>query len=82
MITAKGTVGSIAAQPLAKAAERDSYVVDRIVGPERRRLCEMGLVEGAVVSVLNRPQSDMMVIKVGGSRLALARGMGDRVLVK
>ncbi len=82
MILAKGLVGSTAAQPLANASENGSYVVDRVVGPEQRRLCEMGLVEGAVVSVMNRSRGDMMVIKVGGCRLALARGMADCVLVK
>ncbi len=81
MILAKGVAAS-AAIPLASVVENGTYVVDRVAGPEQRRLCEMGLVEGAKVSVVNRSHGDMMVVRVGGCRLALARGMADCVLVK
>jgi Fe2+ transport system protein A len=81
MILAKGTEG-IQPTPLAAAPQRSSYLIDRISGPDQRRLCEMGLVEGAEIQIVNRAQRDMMVVKVGGSRLALARGMADHVWVK
>ncbi len=81
MIMAKG-MGGVAAQPLAVAPERDSYCIERVSGPEQRRLCELGLVEGAEISVLNRARHGMLVVKVGGCRLALARGMADYVWVK
>lgn len=81
MILAKGT-GGVTPVPLANAAERTKYFIDRVSGPEQRRLSEMGLVEGAGVSIVNRSRRDMVVIKVGGCRLALARGMADHVWVK
>lgn len=81
MILAKGT-GDIAPVSLASAPVRPSYMVDSVTGPEQRRLCEMGFVEGAQVSVVNRTREGMLVVKVGGSRLALARGMADYVFVK
>ena len=81
MILAKGTEG-IQPTPLASAPQRSSYLIDRVSGPDQRRLCEMGLVEGAEIRIVNRAQRDMMVVKVGGSRLALARGMADHVWVK
>lgn len=80
MILAKGSNG-IAAVPLAKAPERCSYCVDRVSGPEQRRLSELGLVEGQQLCVLNRCRNNM-VVKVGGCRLALARDMTDHVWVK
>lgn len=81
MILAKGTSG-ISAVPLANAPKRNTYCIDRVSGPEQRRLCELGLVEGQEISVVNRSRNNMMVVKVGGCRLALARGMADHVWVK
>lgn len=81
MIMAKGAM-DVASVPLATAPIKGAYRVDRVIGPDQRRLCEMGLVEGAEVSVVNRSRHDMMVVKVGGCRLALARGMADNVLVR
>lgn len=81
MILAKGTSG-IASVPLAAAPMRSQYMVDKVTGPEQRRLSEMGFVEGAQVQVVNRASGDMMVVKIGGCRLALARGMADHVFVK
>ena len=81
MILAKGA-SDIAPVSLASAPERPNYMIDRVAGPEQRRLCEMGFVEGAMVSVVNRARKGMLVVKIGGSRLALARGMADYVFVK
>lgn len=81
MILAKGTVAAIS-QPLAQAPAKSSYVVDRVVGCDQRRLSEMGLVEGAEVSVINRSRGGMMVVKVGGCRLGLAKATADCVMVK
>ncbi len=71
-----------ASMPLASAPERPSYCVDRVSGTDRRRLCEMGLIEGARIQVVNRRTRDMLVVRVGGCRLALARGMADCVWVR
>lgn len=81
MILAKGT-GGVSAMPLAVAPERDAYCIERVSGPEQRRLSEMGLVEGQEISVVNRARHGMMVVRVGGSKLAIARGMADHVWVK
>lgn len=80
MILAKGSSPS-APVTLTNAPAQPVYMVDRVEGPEQRRLCEMGFVEGARVSVVNRAPG-MLVVKVGDSRLALARGMADNVWVK
>lgn len=82
MILAKGSSRITAPVPLASAPRRSSYLLDRVSGPEQCRLSEMGLVEGARIEVVNRGSRDMLVIRVGGSRLALARGMADCVWVK
>ena len=81
MILAKGA-DSMVPVALSEAPAKGVYYVDRVGGPDQRRLCELGLVEGAEVVVVNRGSRDMLVVKVGGSRLALARGMADNVWVK
>ncbi|MCD8140687.1 MAG: ferrous iron transport protein A [Planctomycetaceae bacterium] len=81
MILAKGT-SHIGPVSLAAAPERVSYMVEGVTGPEQRRLSEMGFVEGARISVVNRTREGILVVKVGGSRLALARGMADYVMVR
>lgn len=80
MIMAKGT--DVAAVSLANAPVHGVYRIDRVCGPDQRRLCELGLVEGQQLSIINRPGRQMMVVKVGGSRLALTGGMADCVWVK
>lgn len=81
MIMAKG-VGGVIAQPLMCAPERESYCIDRVRGPEQKRLSELGLVEGTELSVVNRFSGGTVVVKIGGSRLALAKGMADCIWVK
>lgn len=80
MIMAKGAAGM--SVPLAFAPERSSYFIDRVNGPDKKRLCELGLVEGAEVSIVQKSCNDMMVLRIGGCRLALARGMASHVWVK
>lgn len=82
MILARGTGSQETA--LADARENGRYRVERIAGPDTQslRLSEMGFVPGAEVSVVSRGRNGMVVVKVGGSRLALARGMADYVFVK
>lgn len=81
MIMAKA-VPPTPCKPLAEMPLMASCRVARVTGPERRRLCEMGLVEGATITVVNKPHNDMMVVKIGGCRLALARGMSGCVMVR
>lgn len=82
MILAKGTNRPDIA--LANAPEKTSYRVERVDGPESEshRLSEMGLVPGTEVSVVSQSRNGMTVVRVGGCRLALARGMADYVRVK
>lgn len=81
MILAKGTSG-ITAVPLAKVPGKGIYRIDRVSGPQQCRLSEMGMVEGKEITIVNRALPNMMVVKVGDSRLALAREMTDQIWVK
>jgi len=58
-------------------------VVDLRGGPNfRSRLYAMGLAPGAIVEVLGNYPRGPLVIEVGGTRLALGRGMASRVFVR
>lgn len=70
------------AMPLLKVGGGRSCCVASVNGPDRRRLCEMGLVEGAEISVLKRTSPGSVILKVGDCRLALSRGMDRCVLVR
>ena len=69
---------------LAQAVPGGSYYVESVSGPEqqRLRLCELGIVTGAPVSVVTCSREGMLVIKVGGSRMALSPGMTEHVFVQ
>lgn len=83
MILAKGA-GGMSAVPLTAASDQALYRIERVSGSEsnRKRLNEMGLVSGAEVSVVNRANGGMVVVKLGGCRLALDRAMASSVWVK
>jgi Fur family transcriptional regulator, ferric uptake regulator len=53
----------------------------RWFGGGRRRLAELGLVAGAEGQVL-RNQGNMMVVLLGGSRMALGHGQSERIMVE
>ena len=48
----------------------------------QRKLADMGLTPGVTVRVLNNQIAGPVIIDLRGSRLALGRGMTQRVLVK
>ena len=49
----------------------------------RARLATMGLLPGAVLSVLNRgPLGGPLLIEIDGTRIALGRGVARKVLVE
>lgn len=48
----------------------------------QRRLGDMGLTPGVVVSVLNSQIPGPMILNLRGSRLALGHGMTMRILVR
>ena len=68
---------------LAAAPEECRLRVERISTPPSLslRLVEMGVTPGAELSVVRRGYG-MVVVRVGGARLALARDVADRVMVK
>ena len=47
-----------------------------------RRLADMGLTHGVVIRVVNSQMRGPTIIDVRGSRLALGRGMAQRILVQ
>lgn len=73
---------------LAEVAASGSYLVENISGPEpqrlrlRLRLNEMGIIAGARLSVIASSNQGMLVIKVGGSRMALSRGNTEHIWVR
>lgn len=48
----------------------------------QRKLVDMGLTPGVTVTVLNNQIAGPVIIDLRGSRLALGRGMTQRILVK
>lgn len=58
-------------------------VVDLRGGPNfRSRLYAMGLAPGAVVRVLENYPRGPLIVEVGGTRIALGKGMAARVFVR
>lgn len=58
-------------------------VVDILGGiGAKRRLTEMGIYPGVKLSILLNPFSGPLLIGVGNSRLALGRGIAQKILVK
>lgn len=80
MILNKGA-GQEQAVPLSDA-RAGKYLVEAVTGPEQRRLSELGIVSGAPMTVLSCSGRNMLVVKIGGSRLALSRGSTDSILVR
>ncbi len=67
------------AMSLSKIDGGRSCHVASVSGPDRRRLCEMGLVAGAEISVVKRTSPASVILKIGDCRIALSRGM-DRCI--
>lgn len=74
---------SLKPMTLSQASPGESYYVESVSGPEqqRLRLSEMGVISGASVSVVTSANRGMLVVKVGGSRLALSQSMTEHVWV-
>lgn len=70
---------------LAQVDSCGAYRVESVDVPEeayRLRLCEMGIIAGAPLSVIACPKEGMLVVKVGGSRMALSRGSIEHIQVQ
>lgn len=78
------SIGEQSAVKLSKITEPGVYLVVKVEGaePELRRFNQIGLMPGARLEVVSYPQDDMMVIKAGGGRMAVARGTTKNVWVR
>ncbi|HCO62184.1 MAG TPA: ferrous iron transport protein A [Clostridiales bacterium] len=68
--------------PLTMLGNGQECTVQRITGKDEVRafLKSLGFVEGGTVSVVNEVGGDL-IVNVKGSRIALSRGMANRILV-
>ncbi len=77
-----GNAADLPAMSLSRVVGGRSCQVAGVSGPDRRRLCEMGLVTGAEISVLKRTSPGSVILKIGDCRIALSRGMERCVQVR
>lgn len=72
-----------ASMPLNALGIGQSGEVDNIVGGEMicKKLMEMGFNKGAVIRVVKN-DSGALIVKVSGSKLAVARGMAQKVMMR
>ena len=70
------------ARPLSMAAPGERLRIDSLAGGERavRQLNDLGLTMGAELEVISC-DGGPVVVAVGGARLALGRGLADKVRV-
>lgn len=70
--------------PLALIAEGEEVRLIAIHGGHhmRRRLADLGLNTGMTLRVIRRNPSGPMILDVKDSRLAVGRGMANRVIVE
>lgn len=69
---------------LSKVNAAGRYRIEDVSGNERdrHRLHEMGFVAGAPLEVVSCYSADMLVVKLGGCRMALSRGTTENVRVR
>ncbi len=70
--------------PLAMATTGELVTVTEIRAGQglQKRLADMGLTPGVQVKIINRQVSGPVLIDLRGSRLALGRGMAQKIAVK
>ena len=70
--------------PLSKVKPGRTMEVVDLIGGERstQRLLEMGLYAGASVEVIAGRGWGPVVLRLAGSRLALGRGMANKIIVR
>ena len=71
-------------KPLSKVKSGQTLEVVDLIGGDRstRRLLEMGLYEGAAIEVISGLGWGPVVLKLAGTRLALGRGLANKILVR
>ena len=58
-------------------------IADLTGGPGmNRRLCELGLVPGEMVTIVPGGMGGQMVVLAGNTRLGIGRGMAHRIMVR
>lgn len=69
--------------PLAMTQGGDRVWVTQIKGGHRmvRRLTDLGIVQGAEITVVNRTESGSVIVGLQGCRIGLGAGMAHRVMV-
>ncbi len=69
--------------PLALAPSNNSLEVAEIVAGYglKTRLCDMGIVPGAEIKLVNPETAGPIIVEVKGTRLALGRGVAQHVMV-
>lgn len=69
--------------PLNAVGMGASAEVDNIVGSEIicKKLMEMGFSKGAIIQVVKN-DSGALIVKVGGTKLVVARGMAQKVMMR
>ncbi len=69
---------------LTQARSGEVVRVKEILGGQRAvtRLREMGLVEGALIKVIDNPIIGPIIVEVNGTKIALGRGMAKKVIVE
>ena len=69
--------------PLAFVLPGEEVVIDRLVGGKQfqQRLADMGLTPGTKVEVIKASGPGPIILAFRGSRLALGRGISQKVLV-
>ena len=68
--------------PLTMAKNGESNSIKKITGKDevRQHLAELGFVVGECVTVVNEVGGNM-ILSIKGTRIALDRGMANRILV-
>lgn len=69
--------------PLAFVLPGEKIVIDRLLGGKRvqQRLAEMGLTPGTELEVINASGPGPVIVAFRGSRLALGRGLSQKIMV-
>ena len=70
--------------PLAMVTAGELVTVTEVRAGQglQKRLADMGLTPGVQIKVINRQISGPVVIDLRGSKLALGRGMAQKIAVK
>lgn len=69
---------------LSEGVMGKTYIVEAVELPVQteRRLEALGMTERTSVTVMNRKKKGAMVIKVRGTRFAIGKTIGERILVR